>query len=118
MKNFKWILVIIIALVCYQKTYAQANTAEYDTVKIKTSAICDQCKERLEHNISFEKGVKSVELNDSTKVLTIVYKTGKNDKENLKKAVTKVGYDADELPADLKAYNRLPECCKKENEPH
>ena len=36
----------------------------------------------------------------------------------LKKAVTKVGYDADDLPADPKAYDDLPKCCKKDNEPH
>ena len=118
MKKLKLIFVLVIGSVASQQTFAQADMPEYDTVHIQTSAICGDCKERLEHNISFEKGVKSVELNDTTKVLTIVYKTGKNDKEKLKVAVTKVGYDADDLPADQKAYNRLPDCCKKDNTPH
>jgi len=51
-------------------------------------------------------------------VLTIKYKKGKNTKENLKIAVTKIGYDADEMPAKLKAYNALPACCKKDTAPH
>ena len=89
-----------------------------ETIEIQTSAVCGDCKERLEHDLAFEKGVKFVELNDETKVLTIKYKKGKNTKENLKKAVTKVGYDADEMPANLKAYNNLPACCKKDVEPH
>ncbi len=88
------------------------------TVEIQTSAVCGQCKDRLEHDLAFEKGVKFVELDEETKVLTIKYKKGKNTKENLKKAVTKVGYDADELPANLKAYNSLPACCKKDVAPH
>jgi len=118
MKKLKWLIIIAFAFLSSQKTFAQADMPEYDTIQIQTSAICGDCEERLEHNIAFEKGVKSVELNDETKVLTIVYKTGKNDKEKLKIAVTKIGYDADDLPADPKAYNRLPDCCKKDSAPH
>lgn len=118
MKNLKCMIIVVFALLGSQQTFAQADLPEYDTVQIQTSAICGDCEERLEHNIAFEKGVKSVELDDKTKVLTIVYKTGKNDKEKLKIAVTKIGYDADDLPAEPKAYNRLPDCCKKDNEPH
>lgn len=88
------------------------------TVEIQTSAICGMCKERLEHDIAFEKGVKSVELDDETKILTVSYKEGKNTKEKLKIAVTKVGYDADDLLAEQKAYNALPDCCKKDVAPH
>ncbi len=88
------------------------------TVEIQTSAVCGMCKERLEHDLAFEKGVKFVELNDETKVLTIKFKEGKNTKEKLKIAVTKVGYDADDLIAEEKAYNALPACCKKDVAPH
>lgn len=118
MKKIQFMFVLALALLGGQNIFAQAKAAENDTVFIQTSAICGDCKERLEHNISFEKGVTFVELNDSTKVLTIVYKTGKNDKEKLKIAVTKIGYDADDLAADPKAYDRLPACCKKDNEAH
>ncbi len=89
-----------------------------ETVEIQTSAVCGMCKEKLEHDLAFEKGVRSVKLDDETKVLTIKFKKGKNNKENLKKAVTKVGYDADELEAEPKAYKALPACCKKDVEPH
>jgi copper chaperone CopZ len=91
---------------------------ELVVVEIQTSAVCGMCKKRLEHDISFEKGVKSVDLNDETKVLTVKFKKGKNSKEKIKKAITKVGYDADEMPANKKAYDALPECCKKFNDPH
>ncbi len=94
------------------------NENNLETVEIQTSAVCGMCKERLEHDMAFEKGVKSVELNNETKVLTIKYKKDKNTKENLKKAVTKIGYDADEMQAELKAYNALPACCKKDAAPH
>ena len=118
MKKIQLAFILMLAFLGSQKIFAQSKTAETDTVFIQTSAICGDCEERLEHNISFEKGVTFVELNDSTKVLTVVYKTEKTDKEKLKIAVTKVGYDADDLAADAKAYEKLPACCKKENEPH
>lgn len=91
---------------------------ELVTIEIQTSAVCGDCKQRLEHDMAFEKGVKFVELDDETKVLTIKYKKGKNTKENLKKAVTKIGYDADEMLADQKAHDALPKCCQKGNKPH
>ena len=36
----------------------------------------------------------------------------------LRTAVQKTGYDADEATADNRAYERLPECCKKTNATH
>jgi len=76
------------------------------------------CKERIEHDMSFEKGVKSVELDSKTKILTVVYKKGKTTVKDLKVALTKIGYDADEMVAVQKAHDRLPACCQKDVEPH
>ncbi len=111
---------IIIAILCMaiMQVNAQEIKTTIDTVKIQTSAKCNDCKERLEHNISFEKGVKSVELDNETKILTVVYKTAKTNEEKIKIAITKVGYDADEMPADQKAHDRLPACCQKGADPH
>lgn len=96
----------------------QESEKKVDTVEIKTSAVCEMCKERLEHDMAFEKGVKSVDLNSESKVLTIIFKPNKTNKEELKIAVTKIGYDADELTADQKAHDRLPACCQKGADPH
>lgn len=97
---------------------AQDPEPKEKEIKIQTSAVCGMCEERLESNIAFEKGVKSVELDDKTKILTITYKTGKTDPEKLRKAVSKLGYDADDVEADPEAYEKLPACCKKDVEPH
>lgn len=107
MKNFK--IILITALV----GIFSSAMASSDTLKIKTSAQCDACKRRIEHNMTFEKGVKSVSLDDESKVLTLTYDSKKTSPEKLKVAVTKIGYDADEMPADKKAYDKLPKCCKK-----
>jgi mercuric ion binding protein len=88
------------------------------TAQFKTSAVCDMCKARIEKSLAYEKGVQSAVLDVPTKVLTVTYKADKTTPAALRTAVQKTGYDADELTADARAYNRLPDCCKKTNPVH
>jgi len=97
---------------------AQAKATTVATAKFKTSAVCDMCKARLEKSMAFEKGVQSATLDVPTQVLTVNYRTDKNTEAGLRTAVQKTGYDADDAAADARAYNRLPDCCKKTNSVH
>ena len=81
-------------------------------IKIKTSAICEMCKETIEYDMTFEKGMKNAILDLDTKVLTILYNPNRTDPETLRKRITKVGYNADNLKRDPEAYEKLPFCCK------
>lgn len=89
--------------------HAQSN----DTMMIKTSAVCETCKENIEKYLSYEKGIRSSQLDVESKMLTVVYDPKKTEPAKIRQAVTKSGYDADSLKADPKAFNRLPDCCKK-----
>jgi periplasmic mercuric ion binding protein len=109
---------LIITIVLYLLS-ASAVSAQTDTVRIQTSALCDMCKKTIENELSFEKGVKKSTLDLDTKILTVVYNAEKTTPEKIRIAVTKSGYDADSLKADPKAFERLPECCKNpEHEEH
>jgi copper chaperone CopZ len=114
----KSIVLIIIAIFMITIVSAQDPEPKVKEIKIQTSAVCGMCEERLESNIAFEKGVKSVELDDKTKILTVTYKPDKTDPDKLRKAVSKLGYDADDVEADPEAYKKLPACCKKDVDPH
>lgn len=81
-------------------------------VEIKTSAVCKMCKEAIESDLIFEKGVKEVNLDVASKILTVVYNEKKTDPNTLRKRVTVVGYHADTLKRDSVAYANLPFCCK------
>jgi mercuric ion binding protein len=83
-------------------------------VKIKTSAVCDMCKETIEKAMAFEKGVKKSNLNVDSKYLSVWFNPKKTTSENIRVSLTKVGYDADNHPAQNKAYEKLNECCKKD----
>ena len=83
-----------------------------DTVYIKTSSLCGDCKERIESALNFQKGVKFSELNLDTKIATCVYKPSKVSLNELRLALVRVGYDADEMKADPEAVKLLPKCCQ------
>lgn len=91
----------------------KGNALGNQEIQIKTSAQCDMCKDRIEKALALEKGVKRATLDVDSKVLTVVYNSNQIKPEQIKAAVTKVGYDADELQADADAYKKLPGCCKK-----
>lgn len=110
-------LAVFIVLSFSGKVFSQEEK-KTETISIQTSAVCNMCKERLESKMAFVKGVTGVQLDNKTKVLSVTYKPEKTSPEKLRTAVTKIGYNADEMPADKKAYNRLPACCKKDNAPH
>ncbi|RZK30540.1 MAG: heavy-metal-associated domain-containing protein [Hymenobacter sp.] len=97
---------------------ATAKAKGSEQLQFKTSAVCDMCKARLEKSLAYEKGVQAAHLDVPSKVLTVTYNPAKTTPTALRTAVQKTGYDADEATADARAYDRLPECCKKTNSTH
>ena len=114
----KLIAIIIVCVSISLNVNAQKEQKEKEskvqTIEIQTSAQCEMCKETLEGGIAFVKGVKSVNLDMETKKLTVKYKTGKTDPDKIRKEVSDLGYDADDVTANIKVYEKLPVCCKKE----
>lgn len=90
-----------------------AQTQKTVTVEIQTSAKCDECKERIEKALAYEKGVKQAQVNLKNAIVTITYNADKTNPQILRKTISLVGYDADSVKADTKAYQSLPTCCQK-----
>jgi mercuric ion binding protein len=97
---------------------AQSFASAENVVKIKTSAICKMCKKRIERDLSLTKGIEKAELNLEDKVVTVAFNAKKTNAAAIKEAITKIGYDADEIVADQKAHDRLPDCCQKSAAAH
>jgi cation transport ATPase len=106
MKNLFFVLLISAA------TNVLAQRQKLDTVFIKTSAQCGDCKDRIESTLNFQKGVKFAELNLETKVAMCVFKPKKTNPSMLRLALSNVGYDADEVKAIPSAVLQLPKCCQ------
>ena len=109
MKALKYIpLFLLFASAIY------AGVKKIDTVLIKTSAICNECKERIETALAYEKGIIQSDVNFKTGMVSVVYKDSKTNPDKIRKAISEIGYDADNVKADPKSYAKLPKCCKKE----
>jgi mercuric ion binding protein len=114
-KNRMLLSMVVVLMTTLSGCSMAAKNAE---IKIKTSAVCGMCKDKIEQGLAYEKGIKDVSLDVETKVATVKYNPAKITPEEIRKAISKLGYDADEVLADKSAYEKLPGCCKKDATKH
>lgn len=88
------------------------NTVNMKEAKIKTSAVCGMCKTRIEKALNKTEGVETAILDLDSKYVTVKYNADKTDLDKIRKAISDVGYDADDIKADVQACKKLPDCCK------
>ena len=89
--------------------------AQKETVKILTSAPCVDmlcCKEKIEEEMQFTRGVTAVDLEIETGILTVSFKTKKTDIDKLRQVISSIGYNADDVKGNQKAHDKLPSCCQ------
>lgn len=110
----KSIIVLLVVLVSFAsaKSSSLINGGK-ETAVIQTSAQCGECKEKIETALLEINGVSSAKLDMKTKKVTVVYNPDKVTLDQIKSAISKTGYDADDVKADATAYQNLPACCKK-----
>ena len=89
--------------------------AQKETVEILTSASCFEglcCKERIEEEMQFTRGVTAVDLDIESQVLSVTFKTKKTDIDKLRQVISSIGYNADDVKGNKKAHDKLPSCCQ------
>lgn len=74
---------------------------------------CETCGFLFLNTLAFENGIKKVELDEKEMLVTILYNPKRTSPEKIRTAISKLGYDADDIPADRAAYEKLDGCCKK-----
>lgn len=108
----------LFAVILFISNTAVAQQKTNQKAVIKTVLHCDHCKECETCGLKFKtemlkiKGVKMYELNDKAMTFTVYYNAKKTSLQNIKVAISKLGYDADEVKADSQAYESLDGCCK------
>lgn len=105
-------IIILIAGIFLITGNISAQTTTISEVKITTSAQCDMCKKRIEDGLYSQKGVIEANLNIETKIITIKFRSNKTTATDLKNYISSLGYNADEVPANKEAYDKLPGCCQ------
>jgi mercuric ion binding protein len=95
------------------------NVPKTETIVIKTKIYCDHCKAcescgaKFDKVLVFEKGIKMVTLDETAMTVTVMYNSKKTSPEEIRAAISKLGFDADDVKADPTAYDNLDGCCKK-----
>lgn len=101
---------IIAALLVFIISCDSGETAQAD-IQLATIQ-CGTCKKTIEKGISDVKGVVKVEVDVEKKIGHVTYKAGVVDLAIIEKAISALGYDANNTTADPAAYESLLGCCK------
>ena len=106
--------ILITLLLALSGSTISAQDKDWSSVVIKTSSVCDMCERTIEEELIYTKGVKSVDLDLATGLVTVQYDAKKVSPEKIRTDLTLLGYAADDIPGDAKAFAKLPACCQKE----
>ena len=117
MKNITFKTLFLLAFTLFTMHTASAQKTNQNAI-IKTVLHGDHCKVCETCGMIFKtemlkiKGVRTYELGDEDMTFTVFYNEKKTDLQTIKVAISKLGYDADEIKADPEAYKGLDDCCK------
>jgi len=116
MKNLPKFIFIAIFLLTVANAAAQQKAVQ--KAIIKTTISCDHCKAcetcggLLEKTLIKTKGIQMITLNEKDAIIEVIYNSKKTDLATIRTAISKLGYDADEVKAEPVAYEKLDGCCK------
>ncbi len=91
------LLVMLMSIMTISFAQDQQKKKKFETVTFSCNMHCVSCEKKIEHNISFEKGVRDVQADVTKHTVTVQYRPNKNDKESIKKAIEKLGYKVTEF---------------------
>ena len=109
--------IFFLVIVLFSTNLVSAQKTNQKAV-IKTFFHCDHCKEcetcgqKFNSEMLKIKGVKMYELDEKAMTLTVYFNSKKTNLQIIREAISKLGFDADDVKADPKAYESLDGCCK------
>jgi copper chaperone CopZ len=116
--NIKQTAILFVALLFTTTAIAKTKTRTAKAI-IKTHFYCDHCKKCETCGLKFEaelyntKGIKDFSIDEKTMTITVIYNPQRVTIPQIRQAISKLGFDADEVKADPIAYEKLDGCCKK-----
>lgn len=68
-----------------------------ETVEIRLDEMCQNCVNKINKNIAFEKGVTALDINKENMSVNVTYWANQTDTTKLKQAFTKVKLNVEEM---------------------
>ena len=109
MKRIVVLLGLCVAVLSFSQTLIAQDSKEVKKAKkvevftCWTSIDCEGCKAKIEKNIAYEKGVKDLEVDLKSKLVTIKYRADKTTPEKLEKAIKELGYKTEIIKENPKS---------------
>jgi len=102
MKNIIYIIMAVMLTGC-----------AYHTIEIATPTTqCGMCYGNIIDTLNKLDGVKKIKINDENQSVIITYSDDKTMVDALETAISKAGYQANDMAADPEVYGKLALCCK------
>jgi periplasmic mercuric ion binding protein len=102
-------LPFLVALVAFLPAIAMELTTE----KISLPTVqCGMCKNTIESKLADLEGLSSITVDVEKLTATVVYDSDKLTLKQIENAISKIGYDANETLANMKAQSKLMPCCR------
>ncbi len=110
----KIVFALLFTLFLGSSTHAQdaQRVSKIKTAEFKVSTECHVCKDNIESEINYLKGVVYVNVKYEDKTMKVKYNSRKTDEMTIKKAVAEMGYDCGDVKANAKAKNNLGHVCE------
>ncbi|WP_306349561.1 heavy-metal-associated domain-containing protein [Flavobacterium sp. '19STA2R22 D10 B1'] len=112
-------ILITFSLLLFSSVASAQKAKTVQKATIKTAIYCAHCKEcdscgkTIQTTLLKEKGIQMITLDENAMTIEVIFNSKKTDLTTIKQAISKLGYDADDVKADLLAYEGLDNCCKK-----
>ena len=84
----------LLAFALFLAVLTQAQSIKEVVFTTEPEIHCESCVNKIKNNLRFEKGVKAINPDLNTKLVTIQYDSEKTNPENLIKAFAKIKYKA------------------------
>ena len=117
--KFFGIMILLSVLMLTMSNSSLVEGKKMETIVIKTKIYCSHCLEcetcgqLFDNSLAYEKGIRLVVVDDKAMTITVTYNPKQTNPDAIRIAISKLGYDADEVKADPTSYEKLDGCCKK-----
>jgi len=89
-----------------------AQKSNNEVIVIQTNGVSEKCKNIFAEKVPFFKGVVDFSYEVKTAKMTVTYNPKKTTPAEIRKGISDLGYNADDVKANPEARAKLPECCR------
>lgn len=96
LKYFNGLLILVLLLVSIPLQSGTFEIAKTKTVKIKcTEMSCAGCKKKITQSINNLEGIKKINVDLETKIITVTFDELKTDADKILGAIAEAGYESE-----------------------